>query len=111
MPTIEVRNGISKATVEYTKFKCPDDKEFEVSYFGPTGAGVQGEPVGCKSFFEQIDFNTSQAECLSSSMDIFQKTVLGERNGDSEDSERNSVVIDSLTTLVKSFCEAIRLPE
>ena len=41
--TIEAKNWMSQATAEYKKFKCPDDKEFEVSYFGPTGNGVQGE--------------------------------------------------------------------
>ena len=82
-----------------------------MSYFGPTGNGVQGEPVGCKRFFEEIDFNTSKASVLLSCMENFAKTVGEKRDGDSEDSERNNAILEGLKTLIKSFCEAVTLPE
>ena len=104
-------NGISKASSEYEKFKFSDDKEFEVSYFGPTGNGINGEPIGCKRFFEEIDFNTSKAESLSSCMDNFSRTFAGNRSDNRGDLERNNVILDGMTLLVKSFCEAMQLPE
>ena len=123
----KVPNGVTNATAEYKKFKCADDKEFEVSYCGPTGSGgVRGKPIGCKPFFDKLNFDSNRAKILKTCIEEFENAASGspKRNGDDDENNDNNnnnteetqlrfhaKVLDGLVKLVVSFCEAHAFPE
>ena len=44
---------------EYQRFRTPDDKEFEMTYHGPTGYGIGGRSIGCMRFLQNLNFSKS----------------------------------------------------
>jgi hypothetical protein len=106
----QVQNGVAKARVEYEKFKCPDNKEWEVMYFGPNGCGVRGEPIGCRNFFNTISFQEKDAELISSQIALFESYMTSKRGND-EGSQQRSKLADRIVKLVSGLCDAYRLSE
>jgi len=117
----EGANGVTKATNEYQKFKCPDNKEWEVSYFGPFGNGSGGKPVGCHNFFREINFEnpctnthsskqhqTSCVDTYTSQVEIFETFISSSRR---EASQQNSTLADRIVTFMNTICNAYRLSE
>ena len=107
-----------KAIEEYLKFKTPDDKEFELSYDGPTGHGVLQKAVGCKPFFEKLGISKSDMERLYKYSQALE-SQLTSRNGQedgpdvknhSNDQERNTVV-DLLNGMLSKLTLAAENPE
>ncbi len=106
----QIHNGIAKATAEYKQFKCPDNKEWEVMYFGPNGSGLKGVPTGCGNFFNAINFRQKDVELLSSQIGLFDKYMTSKR-GTGEASEKRSKLADRLVKFISDLCDAFRLSE
>lgn len=104
------KNGVTSATQEYRKFKCPDDKEFEMGYFGPTGSGNGRSPVGCKGFFQRFKLEEKQIEEVISSVKQFQDHMSSKRGGNSK-AKKNATLADRLTDLITMLCSAFKLSE
>lgn len=103
-------SGAKAAILEWEKFHHPDDREFEVEYFGPTGNGVGRKAVGCKPFFDRMrDDGFAENETLLR----FAKELENSRNGDdgSEVERRESTLCDRLVELISKLCLAMMSPE
>lgn len=99
--------GAQQAIAEYKRFKTPDNKKFEVFYYGPTGNGVNGKPIGCKMFFDKISFDKVDAESITTNVALFEQYMTA-RMGDA--STRN-LVVDQLVSFVSAFISAYTSPE
>ena len=104
------QNTVTKATAEYQKFKCPDNKEWELKYFGPTGYGSQGKPIGCQNFFTAIGFTKLHVENLSLQANHFEKYMSSKR-GSGEASQKRSKLADRTVKFINTLCTAFRLSE
>lgn len=100
---------MTAATEEYRKFKCSDDKEFEMSYFGPTGSGDGRNPVGCKGFFQKLNCNVKEMDEVRSAVEMFQEYMSSKRSNDRD--KKNSTLADRLYTLITALSAAFRLSE
>ena len=79
LPTPFVGGGAQKALAEWRKYRCSDDKEFDMNVAGPTGYGVRGKAVGCKPFFERLNGTYSLEVLLKHTEDIGE-VVHGQEN-------------------------------
>lgn len=60
----EQSGGAKKAIEEWERFHTPDSKSFEMTYDGPSGYGLAGKSVGCKTFFEKVKVDIANSEKL-----------------------------------------------
>ncbi len=103
-------NGVTKATEEYRKFKCSDDKEFEVRYFGPTGSGDGRNPVGCKGFFDLLGTTKKDIDLIEEQGERFNEYMQSQR-GNTPTMQRINTLSDRLNEFLKTICTAFRLSE
>eukprot|EP00977_Amphora_coffeiformis_P002711 scaffold521_cov167-Amphora_coffeaeformis.AAC.2 len=102
--------GAKAAIVESEKFHHPDNKEFEIDYFGPTGHGVNRKAVGCKPFFDRIrDRNLLDNYALLQSAQLLQSEIAG--NDASEAGRRETNLMDRLVELISKLGHAMKSPE
>ena len=101
--------GVTKATAEYEQYKCPDDKEWQVVYYGPNGYGLRGKPTGCKNFFDEVDIKDSDIDTYESYIGKFEQ--FASRFGNDEHSQTKSRLADRIIKFVSSLCGAFRLSE
>jgi len=100
--------GADAAIREWRKFHSPDDKEFEVTYDGPTGMGVGGKAVGCKPFFDRLQLRQGELEQVVAYAEALSEHVRGR----SEDQgERSMNQMDRLLELVVKFSAASQKAE
>ena len=100
--------GADAAIREWRKFHSPDDKEFEVTYDGPTGTGVGGKAVGCKPFFDRIQLRHGELEQVVAYAEALSEHV---RSRSEEQGERSMNQMDRLLELVVKFAAASQKPE
>ena len=102
------KSGADAAILEWEKFKTPDDKEFEESYFGPTGNGVQRQAVGCRAFFDRINrLGFVENETLLHYVMELQNEFGGKDESETPDTEnREANLIDRLTELISKLHHA-----
>lgn len=101
---------MNAASEEYRKFKCPDDKEFELRYFGPTGVGDGKNPIGCKSYFDLLGTNTKEVKFIQSQLEQFNDYMQSKR-GNNTEMQRNNTIAERLYDLLSTLCSAFRLSE
>ena len=103
-------SGAKSAIIESDKFHYPDNKEFEIDYYGPTGHGVNRKAVGCKPFFDRIrDCNPLDNYTLLQSAQILQSEIAG--NDTSEAGKRETSLMDRLVELISKLGLAMKSPE
>ena len=103
-----------KDETNYTweKFKTPDDKDFEVTFDGPTGKGHLGKCVGCLPFFEKLGLTKSDLDGLCTYVDAFEKFFRRQEGNDgSTERDRISTLVNRLTEFVYKLNAAIKTPE
>ena len=100
--------GADAAIREWRKFHSLDDKEFEVTYDGPTGMGVGGKAVGCKPFFDRLQFRQGELEQVVAYAEALSEHV---RSRSEEQGERSMNQMDRLLELVAKFSAASQKPE
>eukprot|EP00804_Cyclotella_cryptica_P007195 CCRYP_009729-RA/>CCRYP_009729-RA protein AED:0.21 eAED:0.21 QI:131/1/1/1/0.87/0.77/9/1400/1710 len=107
------RNGAQAALREYEKFHLADDSEFEIAFYGPTGHGGKGVPVGCLPFFQELGLLQSDFETLESYMDAFEKFFRGSKESNESSGERDRIsnLVDRLIDLVHKMCAARKTSE
>jgi hypothetical protein len=103
------KHGVTSVTEEYQKFKFPDDKEFEMLYFGPTGSGDGTNPIGCKGFFSRHDINQREIEVIKSQLSCFQEYIFSKKSN--QRSETRNTLADRLFSVVTTLCNAFQLSE
>ena len=103
-------NGVTKATAEYNKFKCPDNKEWEVKYFGPNGSGIRGKPIGCNNFFSVIKLEEKDVKNYEIRIKKFEQYMSSQR-GNGKVSQQRSRLADRIVRFVSNLCDAFRLSE
>ena len=104
------RSGAKAAILESEKYHFPDNKEFEIDYFGPTGQGVNRKAVGCQSFFDRIcDWNLLDTYALLQSAQLLQSEIGG--SDASEAGRRQTNLIDRLVELISKLSLATKSPE
>ena len=106
---IKGKHGVASVTEEYRTFKCSDDKEFEMSYYGPTGSGDGVNPVGCREFFSQHNINEKDIEHIQYQMSCFQEHVFSKKAD--ERSETKNKLADRLYEIITTLCDAFQLSE
>lgn len=89
---------MTKVTEEYRKKKCFDDHEFEVQFFGPSGDHDGSNPVGCKSYFDELGLTKMEIEYIGLLVDQLDGCMR---------SKQGRKIRDFLNIL----CSAFRLPE
>ena len=103
-------SGARSAIIESEKFHYPDNKEFEIDYFGPTGHGVNRKAVGCKPFFDHIrGCDLLDNDSLLQSALQLQSEIAG--NDGSEDGRRETNLMDRLVELISKLGLAINSPQ
>ena len=104
--------GAAARLREWEKFHTPDDTEFEASFDGPTGRGVNGKAVGCLPFFEKLGITPDDFGGLVQYVLAFEKFFRGhESNDGSVEKDRNNALVDRLVELVVKLDFAIKTPE
>lgn len=106
----EGKHGVTSTSEEYRKFKCSDDKEWEMNYYGPSGHGDGRNPVGCKGFFQTLDITLLEIETIQTQMGQFKEFMSSKRGADDRSQKRTSLS-DSLFELVTKLCAAFKLSE
>jgi Fanconi anemia group J protein len=106
------KRGAANALVEWEKFHTQDDNEFEVTFVGPTGKGINGKCVGCLPFFEGLGITKVDLDGLVKQVEAFEKHVRG-REGDAGTTERDKIanLVERLIDLVVKLNAAIQTPE
>jgi len=106
------KRGAANALVEWEKFHTQDDNEFEVTFVGPTGKGINGKCVGCFPFFENLGITKVDIDGLVKQVEAFEKHVRG-REGDAGTTERDKIanLVERLIDLVVKLNAAIQTPE
>lgn len=111
--------GAAKAIQEYQKWRTPDDTEFEVSYVGPNGHGVNNKAVGCKPFFDYLQFTQKEIDQLQKYAQALEsqvgsgKSESGNTDGSSAgagDQSKNGL-FDLLNGLLGKIGLAVHSPE
>jgi hypothetical protein len=103
-------SGARKAILDWEQFRTPDKKEFEESYYGPTGKGVNGKAIGCKSFFERINaFGFVENETLLQHATELLNRIGGKDSPDVE--KRESSLLDRLAELISKLHHAKLNPQ
>jgi Fanconi anemia group J protein len=105
----QIQFGISKAIEEYERFKSPDDKEFEVRYFGPTGSGDGKKPIGCQRFFESFKTTKELIDLTHQNISDFMKYMNTKRGNPRADERRK--LADRVCKLIIMLCSAFKSPE
>lgn len=105
------KRGAANALVEWEKFHTQDDNEFEVTFVGPTGKGINGKCVGCLPFFEGLGITQIDLDGLVKQVEAFEKHVRG-REGDGT-TERDKIAnpVERLIDLVVKLNAASQTPE
>jgi hypothetical protein len=106
---VEGKNGVTSVTEEYQKFKCPDDKEFEILYFGPTGSGDGANPVGCREFFARHGITQKEIDLVRTQISCFQEYMFSKKSD--ERSETRNTLAERLFSVVTTLCTAFQLSE
>ena len=102
--------GAEAAIAEWRRFRTPDDKEFEVDYFGPTGNGERGKAVGCKPFFERL--NAAGISTDGNKLLEYANQLAGDRaDAESEEEKKESSSLDLLVELTSKLSLAISSSE
>ena len=101
---------MTSATQEYKQFKCPDEKEFEMAYYGPTGSGDGRNPMGCMRFFKLLDVSKSEVENIESQVSEF-NSLMSSKRANGPEVEKRSTLTDRLNELVLTLCNAFKLSE
>jgi hypothetical protein len=92
------------------KFKTADTKEFEESYFGPSGRGVNNQAVGCKGFFDSINqLGFVENETLLHYATELLNQLGGNGSSDAENNLTNQC--DRLVELISKLNHAKRYPQ
>ena len=106
------KKGAANALIEWERFHTQDDNEFEVTFYGPTGKGVNGQCVGCLPFFDNLGITKSDLDSLCKYVDAFEKFVRGRDSNDgSSERDRISNLVDRLLELILKLNSAIQTPE
>ena len=71
---------------EYQRFRTPDDKEFEMTYHGPTGYGIGGKSIGCMRFFQNLNFSKEKLSQVNEFCHAFDSYVGGNTDADDHQS-------------------------
>ena len=89
---------------DYHRFRTPDEKEFEMTYHGPTGYGIGGKSIGCMRFFQNLNFSKEKLSKLSEFGDALDSYV-----GGSTDADDHQSFIEQRkgSTMVTRVCELI----
>ena len=88
----------SKAThvlEQWRRAPTNDDKDFDMTFDGPTGHGVRGKAVGCATFLERLDTQFDGDQLRSSSAE-FVKSLRSKEDGQSD---KFSGLLDKLSAL------------
>lgn len=101
--------GATRATEEYDKFKSPDDKEFEVRYFGPNGSGDGKKPIGCIRFFESVEVTKGSIDIILDHVSVLVQFMSSNRGNALADERRK--LTDRLSKFMNMLCSALRNPE
>ena len=101
-------NGAAAKIRDYQRYHTPDDKEFEVTYYGPTGYGLNGKPVGCKPFFDK--FRTTSGDKLVEYASAVESQLGGDKQTESSGG-RSTALLDRLVEFVTKFSFAMKSPE
>jgi len=96
--------GANAAVANYKRFKTPDDHEFEISqsYWGPTGRGERGKPVGCAPLFQELGLTQKDMKHIFQVAEAFLNKV---RSTLKPQDYRNNL-IDRLEELIDRFVMA-----
>jgi hypothetical protein len=105
----QIQFGVTKAIDEYERFKSPDDKEFEVRYFGPTGSGDGKKPIGCQRFFESINISKDMIDLTVQNISDFMQFMNTKRGNPRADERRK--LADRVCKLITMLCNSFNSPE
>jgi len=108
------KKGAAMALRDWEKYHTPDDHEFDITFDGPTGKGLNGKCVGCLPFFEKLGLTRADFDGLRNYVDAFEKHFRGRDGGGADGSterDRISNLVDRLKELVYKLNAAIQTPE
>jgi hypothetical protein len=106
------KKGAANALIEWERFHTQDDNEFEATFYGPTGKGVNGQCVGCLPFFDNVGITKMDLDALGTYVNAFEKFVRGRDSNDgSSERDKISNLVDRLMELVHKLNAAIQTPE
>jgi len=101
-------NGEKKTIEDIKKYKTVTERE--VKYFGPNGNGVGGRAIGCKPFFDMLQFTDKDAERLVILVQGFEKYLMGQIT-EGERDDTTTGYIDRLSEFVHKICYASNATE
>jgi hypothetical protein len=68
------KNGAVSAIREWKQLHKPDDREFEVEFYGPK-SNKRGTPDGCQPSFERLDITSGNLQSLEIFAIAYEKYV------------------------------------
>jgi hypothetical protein len=101
----EQSGGAKKVLEEWERFHTPDSKSFELTYDGPSGYGLGGKAVGCKTFFEKVKVDTVQSERLRTSAETM------ERIGREQKDSKFATIFENMVDVVSKLTLAMEEPQ
>lgn len=104
--------GVTKAAEEYERFKCSDDKQWEIMHFGPSGYGMKGIPIGCKNFFSEINMVEKDVEKYMEFI-VTLEEYMSSKSGDLENAKTQDLMNmgERVVKFVSDLCVAFTSPE
>lgn len=96
--------GADAAIRDFKKYHKPDDTEFEVKYFGPSGDGNKGRPAGCELFFHQLDMNVDELQLVETYAAAIERRMKEKSNLLGAESDRMTTLLDFVTKM-KLACD------
>jgi hypothetical protein len=101
----EESGGAKKVLEEWERFHTPDSKSFEMTYDGPSGYGLAGKSVGCKTFFEKVKVDTAYSEKLRNFAEIM------ERIGREQEKSKYANIFEKMVDAVSKLTLAMEEPQ
>jgi hypothetical protein len=101
----EQSGGAKKVLEEWERFHTPDSKSFEMTYDGPSGYGLAGKAVGCKTFFEKVKVDITNSERLRRSAETM------ERIGREQKESKFATIFEKMVDVVSKVTLAMEEPQ
>jgi hypothetical protein len=97
--------GANQVIQEWKIKRIPDDQEFEIKFYGPTGKKY-GSPDGCQLFFSHLDLSLEYLEGLQVFANAFEKYFKGNDSSDASSWNHHNTNIDRIVEIISVFNKA-----